>query len=189
MISYNVGDRLTHATEGEGTILRTDVGPKKNLLDVLFDEGAGIGKFIEKASKYIEAVNSVAVSRRLMKWRPTNYVDASSRDFSSEQYDFLKNFVIRITYRPHPYNFSKFVSDYERVTGSVCPLKETNRHESAYSDCAEVYFSSHPPQGLFEFSVKQDGEQWFTENVGLAWVLFKSGFSLSVPYERVAGVA
>jgi len=181
MLTYATGDRIVHALEGEGTILRVGIGPKQNLLDVLFDESGGVGKFIEKTSKHIEAINGKRVSQRLIKWRPTNYVEASNRDFSTEQLEFLKNAVTRITYRPHPYSFEKFVTDYESVTGTTCPMKETNRHESAYSDCAEVYFSQYPPSGLFEFTVKQIGDQWFTENVGLAWVLFKSGFFVSAP--------
>src|ERR1700719_3672194 len=155
MLSYTVGDRIVHALEGDGTVLRVGVGPKQNHLDILFDESAGIGRLIEKTSKHIEAVNGQAVCRRLATWRPTDYVNASNRDFSNEQLEFLKSFVTRITYRPHPYNFEKFVTDYETVTGSACPMTETNRHESAYSDCAEIYFSQYPPPGLFEFSVKQ----------------------------------
>lgn len=178
MLNFTVGDRLTHSLNGEGTILRTGIGSKQNLLDVLFDEGSGVGQFIESASKNIEAVNGKPVSQRLIKWRPTNYVAAANRYFSEEQIEFLKSHVSRITYRPHPYSFEKFITDYESVTGSSCPMKETNRHESAYSDCAEIYFDNPLPMGLFEFSVKQQGGQWFTENVGLAWVLFKTGFSI-----------
>src|SRR6266702_2387970 len=172
MLSYKIGDRLMHAQEGEGTILRF-VGEK--LLSILFDEGSGVERLIERTSKNIEALNGKPISKRLIKWRPANYLEASNRDFSEEQWEFLKSSVTRITYRPHPYSFSKFITDYEAVTGTICPLKETNRHESAYSDCAEIYFSSYPPMELFEFKVKKEGEQWFTENVGLAWVLFKSG--------------
>lgn len=189
MLNFEIGDRITHAIEGEGTVKRF-VGDK--LLDVLFDESPEVGKFIERTSKNIEALNGKPVSKRLIKWRPENYVEASNRDFSLEQLEFLKRHVTRITYRPHPYSFSKFAADYEVVTGVQCPMAETNRHESAYSDCAEIYFSSYPPVGLFEFKVKQDGSQWFTENVGLAWVLFKNGFQVSAPNEvceRVAGVA
>lgn len=185
MISFEIGDRIRHSQEGEGTVLRVGVGPKGNMLDVLFDEGAGVGKFIESVSKNIEAVNGNVVNRRLLEWRPTNYTALTTRDFSEEQMNFLQHFVSRITYRPHPYSFDKFVTDYEAVTGTTCPMDRTNRHESAYSDCAEIYFSSYPPVGLFEFKVKQDGEQWFTENVGLAWVLFKAGFHVSAFKEKV----
>lgn len=181
MLSFEIGDRIRHSQNGEGTILRIGVGPKGSLLDVMFDENAGVGRFVESVSKNIEAVNGVAVNRRLLKWKPTNYSVLAARDFSEEQMSFFQQFVSRITYRPHPYSFEKFISDYESVTGAECPMDSTNRHESAYSDCAEVYFSSHPPVGLFEFKLKQDGDQWFTENVGLAWALFRAGFRVSVP--------
>lgn len=177
MINISVGDRITHSSEGEGTVLRK-VGTK--LIDVLFDEDNGVGKFIELASKNIETINGKPINRRLAAWRPTNYVAASNRYFSEPQLEFLKNHVTRIVYRAHPYNWDKFKIDYEITTGQVVPFSETNRHPSAYADCAEIYFNSYPPVGLFEFKVKQQGDLWFTENVGLAWVLFKVGFRLGV---------
>ena len=178
MLTFTTGDRLTHSLNGEGTVLRIGLGAKKSLIDVLFDEGSGVGQFIDAMSKNIVALNGAPVSPRLIKWRPTNYVAAANRDFSDDQLDFLRAHVSRITYRPHPYSFDRFVTDYEAVTGASCPMKQTNRHESAYSDCAEIYFDCYPPAGLFEFALKQQGEQWFTENVGLAWVLFRTGFSI-----------
>jgi hypothetical protein len=184
MLIIEPGDRVKHSLEGDGTVLRKING---RLLDVLFDESSGVGMFIEATSKNIEAVNGKAVNKRLLKWRPANYSEMSNRNFSDAQTLFLKEHVARITYRPHPFNFEKFKEDYASLTGVICPLTETNRHESAYSDCAEIYFDCYPPSGLFEFSVKQQGNFWFTENVGLAWVLLKEGFHFSSP--RVAGVA
>ncbi len=179
MAFYCVGDRIGHAEYGEGTITRTGIGSKRDLLEVVFDEESEVGKFIQETSKHIEAVNGKPVNRKLVDWRPADYIAASNRYFSERQSLFLKNFLIRITYRPHPYSFEKFVTDYETVTGAACPLTQTNRHESAYSDCAEIYFSAPPEAGLFEFQVKQAGELWFTESVGLAWSLFRTGFLLA----------
>lgn len=178
MMKFEAGDRIRHSQNGEGTVKRVGIGPKGNMLDVLFDESSGVGQFIESSSKNIEAVNGKAVNRRLLEWRPTNYTALTGRGFSDEQMSFLQQFVSRIIYRPHPYSFDKFKSDYAAVTGVQCPMTETNRHESAYSDCAEIYFSSYPPVAMFEFKVKQQGELWFTENVGLAWALFNAGFTL-----------
>lgn len=177
MISFNAGDKVV-VSGVEGTVLRFPYFQHADKMLVDFEDGSS-GKVIQVKS--ISAVNGSAVNQQLLKWKTADYQAMPSGDFTEDQLAFLKTFVSRITYRPHPYNFDKFVGDYEAVTGTECPMSTTNRHESAYSDCAEIHFSSFPPAGLFDFNLKQDGEQWFTENVGLAWALFRAGFQVSVP--------
>jgi len=78
MLTINVGDRITHSQEGEGTVLRI---VNLKLLDVVFDDDAGTRRFIEIASKNIEAVNGtrlVPTVNRSAKYKPVRPSELSS---------------------------------------------------------------------------------------------------------------
>lgn len=179
-LDIHVGDRITHDLDGEGVVTRTGVGPKKDLIEVMYEDNE-FPRFVDPASKHIEVLNGSKITRRQSKWKVPEYaVDATSQHFNSDELAYFTVAVTRVVYRPHPWNLDKFKTDYEAVTGTICPLQGTNRSDTAWDDCAEIFLSVYPPSGMISEPLKQSGDLWYFESVSTAWKLFSCGFAVHV---------